>query len=155
MLGGSGVVIDLHEAHEPKFKELRPRDRFVSAAVSDKVECIEVVSEGTPFDKIGTSSGGSHETRMPRSLASILAENWPKDRRIDLLDVDCEGGDLAVLRSNDWKIFRPAIIVAEDPNSSDQTTATSGLETFLHDVGYSTRLKLRINTFFIDGSQSA
>lgn len=34
--------------------------------------------------------------------------------QIDFLSIDCEGGDLGVLRSNDWQRFRPSLICIED-----------------------------------------
>lgn len=34
-------------------------------------------------------------------------------QKIDLLNVDVEGEELAVLRSGDWKRFRPRFIVLE------------------------------------------
>ena len=38
----------------------------------------------------------------------------PKGQAIDFLNVDVEGHDLEVLESNDWKRFRPKVIVVED-----------------------------------------
>jgi len=47
-------------------------------------------------------------------LKTILDKYLPKGQKIDLLSVDAEGMDLEVLRSNDWKKYRPEMIIAED-----------------------------------------
>ena len=36
-----------------------------------------------------------------------------KNRKIDLLSVDAEGFDLNVLKSNNWEIYRPKVVVVE------------------------------------------
>ena len=47
-------------------------------------------------------------------LKTILDRYLPRGQKIDLLSVDAEGMDLEVLRSNDWKKYRPEVIIAED-----------------------------------------
>ncbi len=50
------------------------------------------------------------------SLENILDKYLPKGEKIDLLSVDVEGMDLEVLKSNDWKKYRPRVIICEDLN---------------------------------------
>ncbi|KKT48350.1 MAG: hypothetical protein UW41_C0032G0008 [Candidatus Collierbacteria bacterium GW2011_GWC2_44_18] len=47
-------------------------------------------------------------------LKKIFAKYLPKGQQIDLLSVDVEGMDLEVLKSNDWKKYRPRMIICED-----------------------------------------
>jgi hypothetical protein len=47
-------------------------------------------------------------------LAAVFERHLPKGQAIDFLNVDVEGHDLEVLESNDWKTFRPRVIVVED-----------------------------------------
>jgi FkbM family methyltransferase len=47
-----------------------------------------------------------------RTLTDILASHL-KGMKIDLMSVDAEGYDLAVLESNDWSRFRPSVIIVE------------------------------------------
>lgn len=49
-------------------------------------------------------------------LENILSSNLPVEVEIDFMTVDCEGYDLNVLMSNDWKKFRPNYILAESFN---------------------------------------
>jgi hypothetical protein len=48
-----------------------------------------------------------------RTLAQILDEYLPRDRAIDLLDVDAEGLDQQILESNNWNKYRPEFIIVE------------------------------------------
>ena len=48
------------------------------------------------------------------TLKKILDRYVPKGQKIDLLSVDVEGMDEEALRSNDWKKYRPTMIIAED-----------------------------------------
>ena len=47
-------------------------------------------------------------------LAEILERHLPPGQAIDFMNVDVEGHDFEVLESNDWKRFRPRIVVVED-----------------------------------------
>jgi hypothetical protein len=47
-------------------------------------------------------------------LADVLERHLPEGQLINFMDVDVEGHDLEVLESNDWKRFRPRLIVVED-----------------------------------------
>jgi FkbM family methyltransferase len=48
-----------------------------------------------------------------RTLASILTEHLAPDQTIDFLNVDVEGWDFNVLKSNDWDLFRPRVVLVE------------------------------------------
>ena len=48
------------------------------------------------------------------SLKKILDKYLAKGEKIDLLSVDVEGMDLEVLQSNDWKKYRPKVVICED-----------------------------------------
>ena len=53
------------------------------------------------------------------------------------LSVDVEVFDLPVLRSNDWNLFRPEIVLAEDFSCENVEEALNApMATFLRSVGY-------------------
>ena len=152
LLGGSGLVVDLRATHESSFRKFRPRDKFVCAAVSNSDTPVSILSQGRAFDKIG--EGPNAVTVMPQSLASLLENHWFKSQSIDILDIDCEGSDLAVLRSNNWQKFRPLTLVVEDFHSPD-SPEPSPITLFMVEHGYRQVLRLRNNSFFVDNSQVA
>ncbi|MEM8894006.1 MAG: FkbM family methyltransferase [Bacteroidota bacterium] len=47
------------------------------------------------------------------TLTKLFETHWEELGHVDLLSVDAEGKDLAVLMSNDWNRFRPTYIVVE------------------------------------------
>lgn len=54
-----------------------------------------------------------------KPLRDILGEHV-SGRSIDFLSVDAEGIDLDVLQSNDWKIYRPSLVLVEINNQSKE-----------------------------------
>jgi hypothetical protein len=47
-------------------------------------------------------------------LAAILDRYLPEDSTFGFLNIDCEGFDLEVLKTNDWSRYRPGAIAVED-----------------------------------------
>jgi FkbM family methyltransferase len=86
-------------------------------------------------------------------LDTILTEHVPIGRRIDFLNVDAEGRDEDVLRSNDWQRFRPTITVVEilEAATADVTAiASSSIGRFMRDVAYRPAAKTFNSVFFVD-----
>lgn len=71
-------------------------------------------------------------------LREVLQQNMPGGTRIDFLSVDVEGLDEMVLRSNDWQVFRPIFVLAEDTqfDPNEGNAQSSGVYAFLRDQGY-------------------
>ena len=77
-------------------------------------------------------------------LSKILSDTLRPDQEIDFMDVDCEGLDLVVLKSNDWKRFRPRMLVAEvDPDNPET-------HQFMRRIHYALFAKTFSSTFYID-----
>ncbi len=82
-----------------------------------------------------------------RPLAEILAEAaFP---RIDLLKVDVEGWEEHVLRSNDWKRFRPEIIMVEATMPERPTRRKTGIAPFLAAQDYRHAYFDGLNDFYV------
>jgi hypothetical protein len=69
-------------------------------------------------------------------LDTVLKEYLPRDQAIDFLTVDVEGLDLAVLRSNDWHLFRPKYVLAEALNMTLEEAIKGDLVSFMRTQGY-------------------
>ncbi len=148
--GGSGLVVDLNENHREAYRQFRPRDQFVRAAVSDSTEPVGIQAIGHPSDTvIFGAAPDSVETMIPVPLGTVLHDHWPKGKRISFLDVDCEGHDLGVLRSNDWESFRPWVVLVEDFQKSFGTKGTD-IEQFMKSKGYSRTARIRVASLFTD-----
>jgi hypothetical protein len=65
---------------------------------------------------------------------------------VDFLNVDCEGNDLNVLRSNDWSRWKPKVICVEDHADNWQQ---SEIVNFLGSVGYTLKYRAVFSSIFI------
>lgn len=79
-------------------------------------------------------------------LASILKDNL-QNRKLDLLCVDTEGFDLEVLESNDWKLYRPRVILVEKGSPGLGSTADP-VSAFLMSQGYALARQTEHNGIF-------
>lgn len=143
--GGSGLVIDMNESHRSEFGRLRPRDKFLAEVVSDSSDPVFFSGNGSPLDSIlQGKNDGKGQLRHPKALSELLEEHWPQNKQITLLDIDCEGHDFAVLKSNNWKLFRPKIVVLEsfsEPSFDD-------LSEFMSSNGYDNIANIRAARIF-------
>jgi len=67
-----------------------------------------------------------------RSLREIFEKHLPKGKQINLLNIDAEGTDLKVLKSNDWTNFQPEVVLIENLNKK----SNSPISKFLKNKGY-------------------
>jgi len=77
-------------------------------------------------------------------LSAILEKH--QVQKVDFLNIDCEGNDLAVLRSNDWSRWKPLVICVEDHAESWQQSETVR---FLASVGYSLKYRAVFSSVFL------
>jgi len=141
--GWRGINIDVSPHAVSAFKKWRPRDVSLCTAVSTSTAPLYFVSrpQHDPFGSGNyvvvappTLSKGMTAVQVPtRTLASILDEYRPANP-VEFLNVDCEGHDLEVLKSNDWSRHRPLMLGVEDAIS----TAPTKIERFCAQCGYST-----------------
>jgi len=117
-LGWSGINIDMNPEKIAVFQQYRPNDFNVCAAISDQVAAYETVHGGTTIEAVVWKTpvpGEKLDNQGPvtRTLADVVRESpWAK-RRIDYLNIDCEGHDLAVLRSLPLAEHAPRLIMIE------------------------------------------
>lgn len=125
--GWRGLVVDANPDVLQRFRQRRPRDIAVQAAVSNRESdrVFEIVAAAESSHLRGETEkapepsdrGARVKQRIPVrtvTLGKLLEEHLPLGQQVDLLNVDCEREDLAILQSNDWERFRPGVIIAED-----------------------------------------
>jgi FkbM family methyltransferase len=84
------------------------------------------------------------------SLKKILDKHLPKKSPIDFMSVDVEGLELVVLKSNDWKKYRPKLIIVEILDSySLKSVTNSSITKFLAKKGYTLSMKTITNCFYV------
>lgn len=122
--GWSGINIDATPGSMKPFRIMRPRDINIEVAISNEEKELTLFLYNDPalntLDKDLTVKRTNPdycvtETKTIKtvSLTSILEKHLPEGKSINFLSVDVEGLDLEVLYSNDWKRFRPEVILIE------------------------------------------
>lgn len=98
----------------------------------------------------GIPTVASHELDV--SPLSDLVGQYLSGRHIDLLSVDCEGFDLEVLDSLDFRKTRPTTIIVEDHAAYDSlknNTKTSDIALYLRDLNYTPVAQILLSTLYI------
>ena len=129
--GWNGINIDACPGSMNKFNKVRKRDINLELGIGQKEETITyyLVAENSTMnsfskenlEKIGMLGKVKKEIQVPVvPLYKVLEQYENKFDTIDLLNIDVEGLDLEVVKSNDWNKYRPKVIVIElDSHSID------------------------------------
>ena len=146
--GWSGINIDAMPGSMRPFRRKRPRDINVEAAVSDRAAdliyhafdepALTSFSAEMARQRIAEGSGRLlwTKTLRTRTLSELLAEHLPPEQKIDFLSVDVEGHDLEVLRSLDWRRYRPEAVVVEVSQPSVREVLEHAIHAYLSSLGY-------------------
>ena len=123
--GWRGINVEARPGSKELFDKVRPRDINLEIGVSRERGSLTYyfIAEDSPMNSFSSDFLRQIEmldqvrSEIPVStmpLAEILERHVPPGQSIDFMNVDVEGHDFEVLESNDWKRFRPRIIVVED-----------------------------------------
>lgn len=147
--GWSGINIDAAPESMNSFNKVRPRDINLETGVSDKTQTLSYYvfkdSALNTFSKpSATAVINSKQSSIEKiikvktkPLKEILSKHLPYGEAINLLNVDTEGYDLKVLKSNDWKRYFPVVIVVEIGFTKDMNEAlNTPISKFLLKKGY-------------------
>jgi FkbM family methyltransferase len=154
--GWRGITIDPNPKMAPLFARHRPEGTHLTCAVGGREgeasyfafsQANYNTMDAAVAERLGAEKPFEKLTVPVRPLAAILGEHGPREGGIDLLTVDCEGFDEVVLRSNDWKRFRPAWIMVEDEQAGDD----SGTARLLKGEGYRLAAWVRMTKIYQRG----
>jgi len=122
--GWSGINIDPRAGTKERFDRARPRDINLEIAVDQEEKTLPFFE----FDPAGVSTfsndAAERNLRMGfRPLGSrmiqclplrqVFARHAGRFPCVDYLNIDVEGMELAVLKSNDWDKHRPSVVTVE------------------------------------------
>ncbi len=82
-------------------------------------------------------------------ISAVLDQYAPDGAVIGLMNIDVEGLDLEVLESNDWRKYRPIVIVVECANFNPARPESSGVYQFLIAQGYRLFVFLGLSLIFV------
>ncbi len=160
--GCQGVLVEPNPTYVRKLRAVRPRDVVVPVGIGvDATEAADyfVVRNRPPLN---TFSAEAAEKLRQRDGADAIERVLriplvPVNRIIeehfgfapDLLSIDIEGLDLAVLRTLDFRRHRPAVICAE-AKSPGETHDGTDIARLLRSRGYVACAGSLYNTIFVD-----
>ena len=162
--GWSGLNVDPNPDAIEAFGRERPSDINVCVGVSDKAGSLVYHVFNEPALNTFDADLAAERALLPhyhlvgkrdvpvRRLDDLLQERLPSGQRIDFLSIDVEGLDLAVLRSNDWKRFRPRIVLAEARQRVAAALANDPIHVFAESAGYQLIAKTVNTLIYEDGS---
>lgn len=159
--GWSGITIDLNEELINLHKTERKKDDQVMAAVSDKIETVNVFEFESSlirtinsdfFEEYKNSNKllSKNKEITTTTLDSIISTF--KVKNIDLLCIDVEGHDFKVLKSLDLKNIRPKMIIIEIHDINLEDLSSCEIFSYLKCQNYKFIGYLIANGFFIDNS---
>ena len=159
--GWSGINIDAAPGSMNDFKIYRKRDINIEAAISDKTEkcTYHMFNDGalnTLDAKIAQKIDAENSqlniikkiNLETKQLSQILDLHLPQNQQIDFLSVDVEGLDLQVLKSNNWNLFKPKIILVESHDFSFENSDQNETFQYLKSLGYHFFAKTVSTVFF-------
>jgi FkbM family methyltransferase len=158
--GWSGITIEPLPGACARFAAKRPRDICLNVAVGE--------SDGeASFFAFGHGGGQStcdraraealaretgqemQEIKVPvRRLGSIFAE-YAKDRDVDVISIDAEGAEAAILRGAQLDKFRPKLIIIEAMEAFVQIDVSEEASKILEQNGYVLGYEDGLNKFFV------
>ncbi|WP_026952120.1 FkbM family methyltransferase [Algoriphagus mannitolivorans] len=161
--GWRGINIDAMPGSMRPFEELRPDDVNLEVPISDKAQKLLYYV----FDEkaLNSFSGENAEKYIlngykvekkidlfTKRLDEVLDKYLSDGQTIDFLSIDVEGLDYQVLCSNDWKKYRPKIVLIEElASKSSVEFPKEGLSyRFMEENGYKLFAKTLNTLFFKD-----
>ena len=151
--GWKGLAVDPNPEFRMAWRHYRPRDAFLNYAISkEKKTMAYMVNRQHPAkntvveeEAISKFDPGEYSPSSCEALplGDLLDKNLDGNR-IDLMNIDCEGMDLEVLKTNDFDRYRPTVLAVEDTNMSSE----SELNHFLTRLNYEYRSYIGLTKIF-------
>ena len=161
--GWRGINIDAMPGSMAAFRAVRPEDINLEYAIAaTKSKRTFHVFDDPALNGFSRELSESREAEgtfrlvgrqeiSTLTLAEVLDTHLPRGQAIDFLNIDVEGLDLEVLRSNDWTKYRPKVVVTEETASIllDEVLRSEPIQ-FLRRHGYGACAKTAHTVFLAD-----
>ena len=88
--------------------------------------------------------------KVPVFPLKDVLEKYSCEREIDLMSIDTEGYDMEVLKSNDWKKFKPKFIILETTEGAkaDKCERNGMFDEYMAKIGYKIVSNTQLNTIY-------
>ncbi|HVI44790.1 MAG TPA: FkbM family methyltransferase [Chitinophaga sp.] len=156
----SGINIDPMPGSKALFDKYRPRDINLEMGVSVKKQQLTYFIFNEPALNTFSEDKVQEYTQNPgyRVIRERKIDTWPlsdildaylqQNSGIDFMTIDAEGLDMDVLRSNNWKRYRPDYILVESDPHELFNNWQSELLPFMREMEYDIFAKTYYTCFF-------
>ncbi|NVK52991.1 MAG: FkbM family methyltransferase [Flavobacteriaceae bacterium] len=129
--GWNGYVVDPNPKVNGMFSKIRPKDTFIQRGVSSESGKMTYYMLQRNLSSMNTFNYDflvsnnltdfiESQIEVPICTLEELVDDYNLYNHIDFLDVDVEGLDFEVLKSNNWDKFRPSLIMVETDLSLEE-----------------------------------
>ena len=163
-LGNEGVLVEPNPALWNVLASVRPRDALVRGGIGidgkDSEADYYVINDNGELNTFSKEMAESYPARtggrfrvrevlrLPLlDINRLMEKHWKGAPH--LLSVDTEGFELPILRSIDWKRYRPKVVCVDTLEVATRRQRTPILE-FMVKQGYDVRGGTFVNTIFVD-----
>ncbi len=160
--GWVGINIDATPGSMDAFKQTRSADINLEAAVGtknspQKYYCFADSAFNTFSKKTADEVVKNKQSKLvdvtslvPQTLAKVLDAHLPEGTDVDYLNIDAEGCDLDILKSNNWIKYLPEVISVEVGSDFDLTKhAKDSTAKFLEQKGFQLYSRLFNTAIFV------
>lgn len=145
--GWRGINVDASSEAIALFNKERPNDINIKAAVGPEgaerdfwvfnEPATNTLSEENKERQLLEGKKIRRKEKMvTRTLVNILDEYLPENQEIDFLNIDVEGLDFEVLKTNDWEKYRPKVVLIEDYTIKTSGLNNSNIYQYMKNKGY-------------------
>lgn len=133
-IGWRGINIDAMPQSMKRFERVRPRDINLELGISDaKNKLAYFMFNDSAFNTFSEQLKSKYESTKYENINGCrlvgevdievfplreVLDRYHKNMKIDFMNIDVEGFDLNVIKSNDWEIYRPVYLMVEYLNNS-------------------------------------
>lgn len=152
--GWTGINIEPDPRKIEKFYKLRARDLNLNVGVANKNGRLDYFEfEPDTLSTFSKQAGESYKrqgfkltgiSKIPVLKLSGIFEKYSKGKHVDFMSVDVEGYDLEVLKSNNWKKFKPKLLCVEADEKAEKN-----IDKFLAKIGYEKICRNHNNLIFL------
>jgi FkbM family methyltransferase len=160
--GWRGINVDATPGCMEDFRRMRPHDINIEALISSEPgsapfflfnepalnTASDILADRTPKEhpRYQVVDSVVLETR---TLSEILDVYLPHGKNIDFLNVDVEGADLSVLKSNNWERYRPTYILVELLDTEFEDIKDHDITVYLQEHAYRVAAKFVNTVLFV------
>ena len=159
--GWDGLTIEPNPGVADTFRRARPRDTHLTLGIAERESELTYYKfhDGAQntFDAARAAELRADqigEVSVRCTPLNDVFEQHCRDRHVDLLNVDCEGRDLEVIHSLDWRRHRPTMLIVEDfeqfEAGASPAPVSSAIRSFMLGQDYAVASQAVFSFFYVD-----